>query len=94
MKQSEYITRVLEPSEGFVLTQAEDVAVTERAFSEKVYLGVNDAPENWKEISCAEAEELRAEAERVLEQERMAAEREAMLPDEATMPEDELKTEE
>lgn len=35
--------RVLEPSEGHTLTNGE-------TYSKLVYLGVNDAPENWHEI--------------------------------------------
>lgn len=34
---------VLEPSEGFTLTNGE-------IYSKKVYLGIHDSPENWWEI--------------------------------------------
>ena len=37
----------LEPDEGMVLTDGE-------VYSRKVYLGVNDFPENWREIPESE----------------------------------------
>ena len=63
MKQSEYITRVLEASEGYTLTQSADVALLERILVKKVYLAVNDDPANWKEITDEEADEIRREQE-------------------------------
>ena len=41
---------VLEASEGKVLTNGE-------IYSTKVYLGVNDSPENWHEVDSSEAVE-------------------------------------
>lgn len=41
-------------SEGMTLTNGE-------AFGKEVYLGCNDKPENWREITDKEAEELQAE---------------------------------
>lgn len=63
MKQSEYITRVLEASEGFTLTQYADVPLLERTLVKKIYLAVNDSPDNWKEITDEEAEEIRRQQE-------------------------------
>ena len=42
--------RKLTASEGFTLTNGE-------TFSKEVYLGKNDKPENWYEITDSEAEE-------------------------------------
>ena len=45
----------LEADEGYVLTNGE-------TWSRKVYLGVNDSPENWREVPEEEAPEEGAEA--------------------------------
>lgn len=59
MNTYDYVTRVLEASEGFTLTQSADVPLLERILVKKVYLAVNDSPANWKEITDAEADEIR-----------------------------------
>lgn len=46
--------RKLTPSEGMTLTNGE-------AFGKEIYLGKNDSPDNWYEITDAEAERLQAE---------------------------------
>lgn len=43
MKTSEVKIVVLEPDEGNVLTNGE-------TYSDKVYLGKNDSPDNWREV--------------------------------------------
>lgn len=50
---------VLTPAEGMRLTDGETVAEGE------VCLGANAAPDAWREVTEAEAEEIRAEAKRV-----------------------------
>lgn len=60
MEQTNYTMRVLTPSEGHLITQSDDnTSLQERIFSDKLYLAVNDSPDNYKEVSIAEAEELR-----------------------------------
>ena len=59
MIQSTYSVVVIEPSEGYTLTQSADVEVQNRILSKKVFLAVNDSPSNWKEITDAEADEIR-----------------------------------
>lgn len=59
MIETSYTTRVLEASEGFTLTQSADVPLLDRSLVKKVYLAVNDSPANWKEITDAEADEIR-----------------------------------
>ena len=54
---------VLSPAEGMRLTDGETIADGE------VYLGVNAAPDAWREVTEAEAEEIRAEVERRVEAE-------------------------
>ena len=41
---------VLEPDEGYTLTNGE-------TYSKKVYLGINDSPTNWTEIPDSEVPE-------------------------------------
>lgn len=53
--------RILEATEGNVLTQSGDVLVQGRILTYKVYLAVNDSPDNWKEISEEEAERYKEE---------------------------------
>lgn len=59
--------RELRPSEGMWLTQTTDVE--SRVYSQLVYLGVNDSPDNWREateiekLEWEEAEKARMEAE-------------------------------
>lgn len=68
MIQEEIKVRVLIPNKGYMLTQAFDVEITNRVVSEKVYLAVTDEPSNWKEISIAEADAIKAEQERIAEE--------------------------
>lgn len=63
-----FTVQVLEPSEGFVLTQAEDVDLMNRVFSKKVYLGVNDSVDNWKEITEAEQKEMEVEIDAMVKE--------------------------
>ena len=53
--------RTLEATEGNVLTQSGDVVLQGRILTYKVYLAVNDSPDNWKEISEEEAERYKEE---------------------------------
>lgn len=54
---------VLSPAEGMHLTNGETVAEGE------VYLGGNASPNNWREVTEAEAEAIIAEAEKRAEEE-------------------------
>lgn len=48
--------RILTPSIGMILTNGE-------VYSTEVYLGCNDKPENWWEITVEEYEKIMAEQE-------------------------------
>lgn len=48
MRTSEVKIVVLEPDEGKVLTNGE-------TYSDKVYLGKNDSPDNWREVPVEDA---------------------------------------
>lgn len=50
---------ILKPKEGFVITQSNDVLLSDRVFSTGLYLGVTDSIDNWKEISIEEADALK-----------------------------------
>lgn len=71
MKKSNYTVQIIEPSEGYTLTQSKDVEVRDRILSKKIFLAVNDSPDNWKEITDEEAEAIKAEQERLAEEERI-----------------------
>ena len=58
MKQSTINIRVIEPSDGYYLTQANRKENEEVILSEKVILSAVDSPDNWVEISEAEGEAL------------------------------------
>ena len=70
MKKSNYTVQIIEPSEGYTLTQSANVEVADRILSKKIFLAVNDSPDNWKEITDAEADEIRVEQDRLAEEER------------------------
>ena len=50
---------ILKPNAGCVLTQSAEVELQNRVFSEEIWLASTDSPENWKDISIAEAEQLK-----------------------------------
>lgn len=68
MIQEEIKVRVLIPSKGYMLTQAQEVEIQNRVVSDKVYLAATDSPSNWKEITQAEADAIKAEQERLAEE--------------------------
>lgn len=68
MIQSNYTVRIIEPSEGFTLTQSADVDLEDRILSKKIFLAVNDDPSNWKEITDTEADEIRLQQEELAKQ--------------------------
>lgn len=52
--------RKMTASEGMILTNGE-------AYGKEIYLGVNDTPDNWREITDAEYEEiLRKQEEEII----------------------------
>lgn len=48
--------RKMTASKGMILTNGE-------AYGEEIYLGINDIPENWHEITIEEYEKIMAEQE-------------------------------
>lgn len=77
METTSYTTTVLTAEPGHMLTQAADVDILERVFTDKAYLAANDSPGNWREISADEVIELRQqqhEARQALEAQQRAEE--------------------
>ncbi len=60
MTQTKIELRKLTAAEGMTLTNGE-------AYGKEVYLGINDSPDYWHEITDAEYEEIMAEQEAEME---------------------------
>ena len=58
MKISNYTVNIIEPNEGFYLTNKENPG---DILSKKVFLAANDSAENWVEISIEEGDALHAQ---------------------------------
>ena len=58
MKVSNYTVNVIEPNDGFYLTNKENPG---DILSKKVFLAANDSAENWVEISIEEGDALHAQ---------------------------------
>lgn len=67
MKQSNYTIQIIEPNEGFYLTRKDNRG---EILYKKVFLAVNDSPDNWEEIEESEGESLH---EMLLEKEKEVA---------------------
>jgi hypothetical protein len=62
MKQTDYTMRVIEPEEGFFLTQKDEVHISERIItSDKIYLAANASIEDWTEINKQVADDYNSE---------------------------------
>ncbi len=69
MKQTAYTVQIIEPTSGHVLTQSADINLKDRIFSEKIFLGINDSIDNWKEIKIEESEKLKTKQRDLIEKE-------------------------
>ena len=68
MIQSNYTVIILQPNEGYTLTQANDeIDIKDRVLSKKVYLAINDSQNNWKEITDEDAELIRIDQNKLEE---------------------------
>ena len=63
METTQYTTTVLTAADGHKLTQAGEVDILARTITPKAFLAATDSPDNWREITDAEADALRAEIE-------------------------------
>lgn len=57
---------ILKPNAGCMLTQSTDVELQNRVFSEEIWLASTDSPDNWKDISIEEAEQLKIQQEELI----------------------------
>ena len=73
METTQYTTTVITASEGHKLTEAAEVDIIARTITPKVYLAATDSPDNWREITDAEADALRAEKKAAAEREQSQA---------------------
>ena len=58
MQVSNYTVNIIEPNDGFYLTNKENPGYI---LSKKVFLAANDSAENWVEISIEEGDALHAQ---------------------------------
>lgn len=65
MEITKYEVKVIIPSNGHTLTQANEVNIEDRILSKKVYLAINDNPSNWVEITDDEALIIEGEQEKI-----------------------------
>ena len=68
MVTSSYTTIVLTAAEGCYLTQANCDDIRAAVITERVYLANTDSPDNWREITAAEADSIKAEQERLVKE--------------------------
>lgn len=62
LQETQVTLRRLTAAEGHVLTQADDsTPIADRTFGSEITLAATDDPANWKEITTAEADELKQE---------------------------------
>ena len=74
MVTSSYTTIVLTAAEGCYLTQANCDDIRGTIITERVYLANTDSPDNWREITAAEADDIKAQQAALLaEDEQQAA---------------------
>lgn len=67
MKTSNYTVQVIEPSEGFLLTQKDEANIEKMSFYSKLFLASTDSVDNYKEISIADADEIKAKQRALFE---------------------------
>ena len=69
MVTSSYTTIVLTAAQGCYLTQANCADIRTAIITDRVYLAKSDSPDNWREISAEEADNIKAEQERLFKEE-------------------------
>ena len=62
LQETQVTLRRLTAAEGYLLTQSDpEIKITDRTFGSEITLAATDDPANWKEITTAEADELKQE---------------------------------
>ena len=73
MVTSSYTTIVLTAAEGCYLTQASCDDIRAAVITDRVYLANTDSPDNWREITVAEADDIKAQQAALLAQDEQQA---------------------
>ena len=74
MVTSSYTTIVLTAAEGCYLTQANCDDIRTAIITDRVYLAKSDSPDNWREITAEQADDIKAQQAALLaEDEQQAA---------------------
>ena len=74
MVTSSYTTIVLTAAEGCYLTQANCADIRTAIITDRVYLANTDSPDNWREITAEQADDIKAQQAALLaEDEQQAA---------------------
>lgn len=82
MVTSSYTTIVLTAAGGCYLTQANCDDIRAAVITERVYLANTDSPENWREITAAEADDIKAQQAALLAQDEQQAAADTQQQDE------------
>lgn len=62
LQETQVTLRRLTAAEGYLLTQSDpEIKIADRTFGSEITLAATDDPANWKEITTAEADELKQE---------------------------------
>lgn len=70
MKTNAFTTIIIEAEENGYLTQiSDDIDLKDRLVAKKIALGKHDSPDNWKEISREEGDDIKAEQEKLMRDE-------------------------
>lgn len=64
MKTNEYKTTIITAADGKYITNADDIDIKDRLIATSIALGKFDSVDNYKEITKAEADELKAAQEK------------------------------
>lgn len=68
MKQTKGTPKILTADEGMKLTQAdESTTLSDRIVTQRVYLAVNDSPDNWCDIPQEEAEQIIMQQQNIID---------------------------
>lgn len=63
MKTNEYKTTIITAADGKYITNADDIDIKDRLIATSIALGKFDSVDNYKEITKAEADELKKQQE-------------------------------
>lgn len=68
MNTSGFKTIILRADDGFMLTESAEADIIDRTLATTIALGATDSPDNYREITLAEAEQIRALQQKALDE--------------------------